>query len=343
MTPTPTSPVIKIDADNLPAVSFGNSDAARIGDWVLAFGNPLSFNFTVTSGIVSAKGRQLQGLQDPSVQYSIQDFIQTDAAINPGNSGGPLVNMAGEVIGINAAIASSTGLYAGYGFAIPINLAHRVMDDLIAKGHVDRAILGISINDARPEDAEYVGLREIKGVLVGSYSGDDSPARAAGIQPGDIIVAVNDTAVDHVAQLQQMVGFRRPESTCASASCAARTDTPACAAPSNVRLIAADNGTTRAAMGHDSTGPGETEGRLGLRVEVLPAAIISQPGSPMPSRASTSPTSRRGDPRSSASPRPMRAAPTSSSRSTTSACARPTTSSGPCAPRRRAASCSCGS
>src|SRR5439155_1181751 len=117
----PDVAVIRIDARNLPTVGFGNSDSTRVGEWVLAIGNPLEFNFTVTAGIVSAKGRLLQGLPHPS--YGIQDFIQTDAAINPGNSGGPLVNIQGQVIGINSAIASETGFYSGYGFAIPINLA----------------------------------------------------------------------------------------------------------------------------------------------------------------------------------------------------------------------------
>jgi serine protease Do len=202
--------VIKIPADHLTPLPFGNSDQARIGDWVLAVGNPLNFTFTVTAGIVSAKGRGLAGLQDPSDRYQIQDFIQTDAAINPGNSGGPLVNLQGEVIGINSAIASQTGFYSGYGFAIPINLARRVMDDLIATGKVQRAVLGIAIKEITPEDAQAVGLSQIHGVVVDNFSSQDSPAKAAGIQPGDVIVALNDTAIDHVAQLQTMVGFRRP-------------------------------------------------------------------------------------------------------------------------------------
>ena len=202
--------VIKIDADHLTPLPFGNSDDARIGDWVLAIGNPLNLQFTVTAGIVSAKGRGLAGLGDDNDRYQIQDFIQTDAAINPGNSGGPLVNLQGEVIGINAAIASQTGFYAGYGFAVPINLARKVMDDLIATGKVQRAALGVAIAQITPEDAEAVGLNQIKGVVVESFSGANSPARAAGIQPGDVIVALNDTAIDHVAQLQTMVGFKRP-------------------------------------------------------------------------------------------------------------------------------------
>ena len=202
--------VIKIPADHLTPLAFGNSDQARIGDWVLAIGNPLNFTFTVTAGIVSAKGRGLAGLQDPEDRYQIQDFIQTDAAINPGNSGGPLVNLQGEVIGINSAIASQTGFYSGYGFAIPINLARRVMDDLIATGKVQRAVLGIAIKAITPEDAEAVGLTQIHGVVVDNFSGQDSPAKAAGLQAGDVIIALNDTAIDHVAQLQTMVGFKRP-------------------------------------------------------------------------------------------------------------------------------------
>jgi len=202
--------VIKINTDHLTPLAFGNSDDARIGDWVLAVGNPLNLQFTVTAGIVSAKGRGLAGLTDDNDRYQIQDFIQTDAAINPGNSGGPLVNLQGEVIGINSAIASQTGFYAGYGFAVPINLARRVMDDLIATGRVQRAALGVSIHGITPEDADAVGLTTIQGVVVNEFSGSNSPAKAAGIQPGDVIVALNDTAIDHVAQLQTMVGFKRP-------------------------------------------------------------------------------------------------------------------------------------
>jgi serine protease Do len=203
--------VLKIDARSLPPVALGNSDDSRVGEWVLAIGNPLGegLTFTVTSGIVSAKGRALSGLPGRG-QGSIQDFIQTDAAINPGNSGGPLVSVRGEVIGINSAIASETGFYSGYGFAIPINLARTVMTQLIQDGKVHRAALGVSIDNVTLNDAAYVGLPEIRGVVVKDIPNDDSPAKAAGIQPGDIIVAVDGKPVEYVGQLQQVIGFRRP-------------------------------------------------------------------------------------------------------------------------------------
>jgi serine protease Do len=206
--------VLKIDAKNLPPMALGNSDDARVGEWVLAIGNPLGegLTFTVTSGIVSAKGRALNGLPRAG-QGSIQDFIQTDAAINPGNSGGPLVSVRGEVIGINSAIASETGFYSGYGFAIPINLARTVMNQLIESGKVHRAALGVSIADVSLADAEYVGLPEIRGVVVKDIPNDDSPAKAAGIEAGDIIVAVDGKPVERVGQLQQMIGFRKPGET----------------------------------------------------------------------------------------------------------------------------------
>src|SRR6184192_1224906 len=205
--------VIRIDARNLPTVGFGNSDSTRVGEWALAVGNPLgeAFAFTVTAGIISAKGRALLGLQQ--TRYGIQDFIQTDAAINPGNSGGPLVNIRGQVVGINSAIASETGFYAGYGFAIPINLARTVMDQLVKTGHVERAVMGIAIRDVTQEDADAVGLKQIAGVVVNSYTNDDSPAKAAGVQPGDVIVALDGQPVENVPQLQQKVGFKRPGET----------------------------------------------------------------------------------------------------------------------------------
>jgi serine protease Do len=203
--------VLKIEAKGLQPVALGNSDDARVGEWVLAIGNPLGegLTFTVTSGIVSAKGRALQGLPGRG-QGSIQDFIQTDAAINPGNSGGPLVSVRGEVIGINSAIASETGFYSGYGFAIPINLARTVMNQLIETGSVHRAALGVSIDNVTLNDAAYVGLPEIRGVVVKDIPSEDSPAKAAGIEPGDVIISVDGKPVERVGQLQQVIGFRKP-------------------------------------------------------------------------------------------------------------------------------------
>ena len=167
----------------------------------------------MTAGIISAKGRgsELGGLNRD--QYAITDFIQTDAAINPGNSGGPLMNTRGEVIGINSAIASQTGFYSGYGFAIPISLAKTVMDDIVAHGRVRRAILGITINDVNAEDAAVAGLKQIEGAKVGGFSGEDSPSKKAGLEPGDIILRVDGKEVDRVSTLQRLVRMHQPGET----------------------------------------------------------------------------------------------------------------------------------
>jgi len=203
--------VIRIDANGLSAAALGSSSSTRIGEWVLAVGNPLgeALTFTVTSGIVSAKGRGLQGLPGRT-QSSIQDFIQTDAAINPGNSGGPLVNVRGEVIGINSAIASETGYNVGYGFAIPIDLARQVMDQLIKHGKVERAALGVLVVEADATDATYAGLPEVRGVKIDNFPNENSPAKRAGLEEGDIVVTIDGQRVDYVSQLQQIVGFKHP-------------------------------------------------------------------------------------------------------------------------------------
>jgi serine protease Do len=204
--------VLKIDAHGLTAAALGSSDATRVGEWVLAIGNPLGgeLTFTVTQGIVSAKGRSRLDLGDNDNGKVIQDYIQTDAVINRGNSGGPLVNARGEVIGINAAIASTTGYYTGYAFAVPIDLARHVMDQLVSYGRVERAGLGILVADATGDDADYLGLPSIGGVRVMSFPSDGSPAKTAGMQAGDVIVAIDGQPIRYTPQLQQNVGFRHP-------------------------------------------------------------------------------------------------------------------------------------
>jgi serine protease Do len=219
--PTTDIAVIRVDARGLPAVALGDSDAARVGEWVMAIGNPgfedaSTLDFTVTGGIISAKGRPLNILgpelaeSDPSAaSYAIEDFIQTDAVINPGNSGGPLVDLRGTVIGINTAIASTTGYSQGYGFAVPANLARRVMQDLVAHGYVRRPLLGIAIADVTQEDADVYGLKRISGVIVEDFAGD-SPAAQSGLQRHDVIVAVDGTPVEHVGHLQRLVAAHEP-------------------------------------------------------------------------------------------------------------------------------------
>jgi len=190
--------VIKIEADSdLPAVTLGDSDQLAVGEWVMAIGNPFGLENTVTAGIVSAKGRVIG-------QGNYDDFIQTDAAINPGNSGGPLVNIHGEVVGINSAIFSRSGGNIGIGFAIPINLAKELLPELEEKGHVTRGWLGVYIQKITPAIAESLGTKDAKGALVADVL-SDTPAEKAGIQVGDVIVEFDGTTVEESTDLPRLV------------------------------------------------------------------------------------------------------------------------------------------
>jgi serine protease Do len=200
--------LLKIEEDNLPFIRYGNSDQVNIGEWVLAVGNPFNLTSTVTAGIVSAKSRAINILQTPD-RMGIESFIQTDAVVNPGNSGGALVNLNGDLIGINTAIASQTGTFTGYSFAVPSSIVSKVVDDLLKYGEVQRALLGVNIKNVNAEVAKEEKLKTIKGVFIEGV-GDNSAAREAGLERGDVITKINDVDVNSVAQLQEQVARYRP-------------------------------------------------------------------------------------------------------------------------------------
>lgn len=218
--------LIKISADNLPILKLGNSDEVRVGEWVLAVGNPFNLNSTVTAGIVSAKGRNIniigsenndddnpfgrtRNQTQPRLNKAIESFIQTDAAINPGNSGGALINTKGELVGINAAIASHTGSYEGYGFAIPINLAKKVLNDIKKYGTVKRGFVGISFTELNPDVAQQLGITNNNGLYVNDLVAGGG-AEQAGIKKGDVIEKVEGVAVYESSDLQERVGRLQP-------------------------------------------------------------------------------------------------------------------------------------
>jgi len=202
--------LLKIEDNSLPKIEFGNSDNVKIGEWVLAVGNPFNLESTVTAGIVSAKGRDINILANgPNGFNAVESFIQTDAAVNPGNSGGALVNTNGELIGINAAIKSNTGSYTGYSFAIPVNIVTKVVKDLIEFGTVQRGYLGVSIRNIDQQLAEQEGLKGLSGIYI-AETVDRGAAKNAGIKSGDVIVKVAEQNVSNVTELQEQVSRFRP-------------------------------------------------------------------------------------------------------------------------------------
>lgn len=204
--------LLRIDEKNLPYALVGNSDEVKVGQWVLAVGNPFNLTSTVTAGIVSAKGRNLNLLKDPrraETQYSIESFIQTDAAVNPGNSGGALVSADGKLVGINTAIASQTGAYSGYSFAVPSNLMKKIIEDLLKYGEVQRGFLGIQIADVNAELADKENLKEVRGVFVAKVN-PNSAAEDAGLKDKDVILSIDDVKVNSSSELQEQVGKRNP-------------------------------------------------------------------------------------------------------------------------------------
>ncbi|HFD11772.1 MAG TPA: DegQ family serine endoprotease [Crenotrichaceae bacterium] len=197
--------VLEVDANIAPALPLGNSSRLEVGEWVVAIGNPFGLSHTLTVGVVSAKGRSSVGIND------YENFIQTDAAINPGNSGGPLLNLDAEVVGMNTAIFSRSGGSMGIGFAIPINLAKQIAEQLIEKGEVTRGHLGIVIQQLTPELAESFGVEPGEGILVAQVS-DNSPAQKAGVKQGDIILSYKGSAVDNVGRFRNSVALTTPGS-----------------------------------------------------------------------------------------------------------------------------------
>src|SRR5690606_6824878 len=204
--------VIRIDPNGgkpLPVATLGSSEDLQVGDWVLALGNPLGLDFTVTAGIVSAKGRNVGILRREANLSAVEAFIQTDAAINPGNSGGPLADLTGRVVGVNTAIASATGFYAGYGFAIPIEVARKVANDLIEHGVVRRPRLGVLVEEINATDAEVYGLDEVAGAEVKQVQ-EGTPAAKAGLKVGDVIVGLDGVPIRTATQLISSLAQREP-------------------------------------------------------------------------------------------------------------------------------------
>jgi Do/DeqQ family serine protease len=208
--PTTDLALLKIKEDNLPFLNYGNSDIVKIGEWVLALGNPFNLNSTVTAGIISAKGRNINILENNHNGISpIESFLQTDAVVNPGNSGGALVNTSGELVGINTAIASNNGSYQGYSFAIPVNIVRKVVSDLIEFGTVQRAYIGLSIRDIDSKFAEENKIKQLEGAYVNGLT-ENGAGEFAGVKIGDIITKVEDVNIKGTSELLEQIGKYRP-------------------------------------------------------------------------------------------------------------------------------------
>ncbi|MFQ5689669.1 MAG: trypsin-like peptidase domain-containing protein [Gemmatimonadota bacterium] len=270
--------LLKLQGDGFPTAPLGSSDSTRVGDWVLAIGSPGftgvgggTLPSTVTAGIVSAKGRNIgilgsRFLARGRPNLSIEDFIQTDAVINPGNSGGPLVNARGEVIGMNTAIASTTGVYQGYGFAVPVELARDVVNDLIQYGEVRRAVIGVSVQPVSAADAQYYHLDKVAGAKIADFTstnGSESPAAKAGLKPGDLIVGVAGKPISSVSDLQRRIRTHHPGETVTldvvRRSTRKRTQV-------KVKLIAAE---TKSSSEEPRTASAESRDPLGIEVAPL--------------------------------------------------------------------------
>lgn len=199
--------VVKIEASGLSYLEFGDSDALRLGEWVIAIGNPYNLTNTITAGIVSAKSRSMPSYDEG---FKIESFIQTDAAVNPGNSGGALVNIKGELVGINTAIASRTGSFTGYSFAVPASIARKIVNDFVDFGEVKRALLGITMQDMSSELARERGIRDVKGVYVSDVL-KGGAANKAGIRESDVILSINGKPVNSSPEVQEQISKFRPK------------------------------------------------------------------------------------------------------------------------------------
>jgi len=243
--------VLRIEARNLPVVTLGDPERARVGDWVVAIGSPFGFENSVSAGIVSAKGRSLPG-------DAFVPFIQTDVAVNPGNSGGPLFNLAGEVVGINSQIYSRSGGYQGLSFAIPINVALKVKDQIVATGHASHARLGVTVQQVNQALADSFGLKKAEGALVSSVQ-PESAAEQAGLQPGDVIVKFDGKAVGGAGELSAMVGQATPGDK-AKLEILRKGES---------RELVATLGAAKADPAEKVAASGASKGRLGLSVRPL--------------------------------------------------------------------------